>query len=109
MKTAVAVIFLMMLAGCSTLTPSNMGKVDYKLSPIVLNDGKVICCQAELFNTKNYDNLYFSLVRGEDGSMTAILKEGGVDSTNPAIVGAEANRVMAESIQKLIERIPLIP
>ena len=79
-------LFLLLLTGC----------VHYTLEPIELASGKVVCCKGTLYNSKNYDYLNFTLKREADGTTTAILQEGGVESISPEAVET------AKQVSKLV-------
>jgi hypothetical protein len=90
-------LFALLLTGCV-----NMGVTEYELEPIVKEDGSVVCCKATVYNSKDYDNLKFKFKIAKDGSIEAVLDEKGVNSTNPAAIGAENNGKMLDAINKLI-------
>ena len=94
----ILVLFLMsLLAGCSS-----MGVTEYELEPIVKSDGSVVCCKATVYNSKDYDQLKFKFKVDKDGNIEAVLDEKGVNSSDPASIGAENNGKMLDAINKLI-------
>lgn len=93
----IVVCLLLFLTGCNTL-----GTTNYELEPIVTQDGKVVCCKATVFNGKDYDQLKFKLKIDANGNVEAVLDETGVNSSDPATVGAQNNAKMLELMNKLI-------
>lgn len=99
-KLSLVLFTVLLLHGCAM-----MGTTEYELEPIMLPNGDVICCKAIVYNSKNYDNLNFEFVKNADGSVKAVLKEKGVNATDPATVGAENNAKLLDTINKLIPQV----
>lgn len=97
MKYLTFIIVLLSLTGCVS-----MGVTEYELEPVVKPDGSVICCKATVYNSKDYDALKFKFKIAKDGTIEAVLDEKGVNSTDPAAIGAENNGKMLDAINKLI-------
>lgn len=90
-------IITLLLTGCA-----NMGVTEYELEPIKLDDGTVICCKATVYNSKDYEGLKFKFKADKNGNIEAVLDEKGVNSSDPASIGAENNGKMLDAINKLI-------
>lgn len=100
MKTATLLVLIFMTIGCAS-----MGVTEYELEPVVKPDGSVICCKATVYNSKDYDNLKFKFKIATDGSIEAVLDEKGVNSTDPAAIGAENNGKMLDAINQLLPKV----
>ena len=93
-----ALIASLSLSGCMMTS----GTTEYSIEPIVTNDGKVICCKANIYNTKDYDKLKVRLTKNVDGSMTITLDEDGVSASDPAAVAAQNNAKLIDAVTVLI-------
>lgn len=98
-KALLVAVAIASLSGC-VLTGGN---VDYTVKPVINEvTGEVICCEAEVYNSKDYDKLELLVEKGADGSITVKLKEEGVSASDPAAVAAANNAKMLEMMQQLI-------
>lgn len=97
-KTLVSLSLITALSGCMMTS----GTTEYSLEPIVTDAGKVICCKAHVYNTKDYDKLKFRYKRNADGSMTVSLEEEGVSASDPAAVAASNNAKLIDTVTQLI-------
>lgn len=90
-------LLIVLLSGCTS-----MGVTEYELEPIIKPDGSLVCCKATVYNSKDYDQLKFKFKVGKDGNVEVSLDEKGVNSSDPAAIGAENNGKMLDAINKLI-------
>jgi len=97
-KVVLAVAMVTTLSACVMTS----GTTEYSLEPIVTDTGDVICCKANVYNSKDYDKLKFRLTKNADGSMTVTLDEEGVSATDPAAVAAENNAKLIDTVTQLI-------
>ena len=94
---AIAVFAIAVSSGCKM-----MGSTEYSVEPIVLSDGKVICCKATVYNSKDYDKLKFTLKKNQNGDMEVMLDEKGVSATDPASVAAQNQGKMLDVMNELL-------
>lgn len=100
MKYIIMILLTLLICGCTS-----MGVTEYELEPVVQPDGSVICCKATVYNSKDYDALKFKFKLAKDGTIEAVLDEKGVNSTDPAAIGAENNGKMLDAINQLIPKV----
>lgn len=93
-KVILGVIASLSLSACI----STGGKSAYTVKPIVLEDGKVICCNVDVNNTKDYDKLKMKFSLKPDGTINFTLDEDGVDASTPATIQAQQNKVLVETL-----------
>lgn len=89
------------LSGCALTA----GKTEYSLKPIETSKGELVCCEATVYNSKNYDKLKFKFIKNADGTMTVTLDEEGVSASDPAKVQAENNAKLLEAVTNLIPQV----
>lgn len=95
-RLVLAVLCGLSLSGCL----STGGESAYTVKPIQKADGKIICCEVVVNNTKEYDKLNVKLKLKEDGTVDFELSETGV-KTNAA-VAAESNNKLLELVTGVI-------
>lgn len=98
MKTLMLITTLL-LTGCIS---NGAGESAYTVKPIKTNDGKVICCDVNVNNTKDYDKLDMKFTIGADGTIEFQLKEDGVNASDPAAVAAQNNAKLIDTVSKLV-------
>jgi len=86
-----------------------MGQTEYTFEPIVLEDGKIICCKATVFNSKDYEALKFTLKKKPDGTVEVMLDEKGVNASDPATIGAQNNAKVLDLMSKIIPLVTPAP
>lgn len=100
-KAALAVILALGLSACI----STSGESAYTVKPIELNSGKIICCDVEVSNTKDYEKLDMTFKISKEGDIEFKLIEDGVDASTPASVAAASNAKLADSVSALATKI----
>lgn len=93
-----ASIICLSLTGCVMTS----GTTEYSLKPMETSSGELVCCEATVYNTKDYDKLKFKFVKNADGSMTVTLDEDGVSASTPAMIQSENNAKLLDAVTKLI-------
>lgn len=91
---------LLTLTGCI----STSGETEYSLKPMETSGGELVCCEAHVFNTKDYKKLKFKFTKNADGSMTVTLDEEGVSASDPAMVQAENNAKLLDAVTSIIPK-----
>lgn len=76
MKTMLAIIFLVLLTGCSTLNTA--GQAHYSVSPFEDKNGGLHCCVVDVVNGKEMAYLAAHISMGKDGAIEVNLVEQGV-------------------------------
>lgn len=97
MKYILLILLALTLTACS-LT----GTTEYSLKPIETSSGELVCCEATVYNSKDYDSLNFKFTKLEDGSYDVELDEKGVSASDPAQVQAESNSKLLDALLKAI-------
>lgn len=92
----------LLLSGCIT---TGSGESAYTVKPIELSSGKIICCDVNVNNTKDYDKLKMKLVIGADGTIEFELNEDGVSASNPALIQAENNAKLLDAVTSIIPKV----
>lgn len=87
------------LSGCIS---TGSGESAYTVKPIELSSGKIICCDVNVNNTKDYDKLKMKFVIAADGSIKFELDEDGVDASTPAMIQAENNAKLLQAVSDII-------
>ena len=108
MKNIILALTIMLLSGCQMLG-GMMGQTEYTVKPFALADGTIICCEAHIFNSKDYDRLKFKLVKKPDGTIEVTLDETGVSASDPATVNAVNQGKMLDTITSLIPLLTKVP
>lgn len=85
------------LSGCLLTS----GQTEYTLKPVVVG-GETVCCEATVYNTKDYEALQFKYTKNADGSMSVTLDEVGVSASDPAAVAAQNNSKLLDAVTSLI-------
>jgi len=88
------------LTGCI----STSGETEYSLKPMETSNGELVCCEAHVYNTKDYEKLKFKFTKNADGSMTVTLDETGVSASDPAMVQAENNAKLLDAVTSIIPK-----
>lgn len=101
MRTLLLVIMITFFTGCMLTS----GTTEYSLEPIEMNSGKIICCKAHVYNSKDYDKLKFKFETKADGSVIISLDESGVSASNPNAVQAENNKALLQAVTSLIPKV----
>lgn len=100
-KPLTLVAVLILISSCSLL-PEKMGKTEYSIKPVELTSGKIICCEAHVFNTKDYGKLVFKFKKTADGNMEVTLDESDVDASSPFLIQAENQSKLLDAIMSTI-------
>ena len=102
-KIMMLLVVSMVLSGCSL-----MGTTEYSLKPIETKSGEIVCCEAVVYNSKDYQKLKFKFTKNTDGSMTVSLDEEGVSASDPAAVAAKNNTALLELTREAIKKVPVL-
>lgn len=108
MKKLALVAGIGLLAGCSWMPWSGKGPgiADYSIEPFKTDDGRIVCCKATIYNTKNVGEVALKITVNPDGSVEAYLEEKSVDSVGPAAVAAASQAETMKVIDKLVDKVP---
>lgn len=98
-KVILGVAIAACLTGCLSTTG---GETEYTIKPIETSGGKLVCCAATVYNTKDYQKLKFKFIQKADGSMELTLDEDGVSASTPMAVMSESNKNLSEAVKGLI-------
>ena len=101
MRKLIAVSVLLALAGCVSIT----GTTEYTLRPIKISNGQLVCCEATVYNTKDYKKLKFKFKKNEQGEIEVTLEEDGVSASDPAMVQAENNAKLLDAVTRIIPKV----
>ena len=101
MKLLLISLLAIVLSGCMLTS----GQTEYSLKPIEKSNGEMVCCEAHVYNTKDYENLKFKFTKNADGSMTVTLDESGVSASNPNAVQAQNNAKLLEAVTSIIPKV----
>ena len=101
LKTLLITLIVISVTGCL----STAGTTEYSLKPIETSSGEMICCEATVYNTKDYERLSFKFTKNADGSMTVTLDEDGVSASTPAMVQAENNAKLLDAVTAIIPKV----
>lgn len=101
MKKLLLVSMAVALTGCGLTA----GKSDYTVQPIVLDDGRVICCAVDVHNSKDYENFKATIEKTADGSIKVILDEQGVNASTPAAVSAQNNSKLIDALTSAVGKL----
>ena len=97
-KSIITVLITLSLTGCIATS----GTTEYSLKPMETSGGDLVCCEAHVYNTKDYEKLKFKFIKNADGSMTVTLDEDGVSASDPAAVQAENNSKLLDAVSSMI-------
>jgi hypothetical protein len=98
-KNILILVLLASLSGCGLF---RSGITEYSLKPIENSKGEMVCCEATVYNSKDYDKLKFKFSKNADGSMTVNLDEDGVSASSPSQVQAENNSKLLDAVTSII-------
>ena len=87
---------LLILPGCF------VGTSHYVVRPFELDSGQVICCEAEIYNTKDVQSAVVMFEKTPDGGLKVEVDQQGVSASNPAMLQAENNARLLELAAKVI-------
>lgn len=91
-------LLLIVLTGCM----STSGTTEYTLKPIENSKGEMICCEATVYNSKDYEKLKFVFKKNAKGEMEVTLDEKGVNASTPQMIQSENNSKLLEAVTRLI-------
>lgn len=100
MKYLFTILFALTLTGCL----STSGTTEYSLKPIETSSGELVCCEATVYNSKDYEQLKFKFKKNQDGSIDVQLDESGVSASDPAQIQSQNNAKMLDAIMQIIPR-----
>ena len=108
MKSILALIALMTLAGCMTL--DHAGNAAYSVRPFVIDDltGETTCCEVSINNGKEIQNLTAHVVKNGD-NYTVDLTEGGVTAFQGQAISAAAAQSAIDAAAKAAIAAALAP
>lgn len=92
------ILLLTLLTGCI----STSGTTEYALKPIENSKGEMVCCEATVYNSKDYEKLKFVFKKNAKGEMEVTLDEKGVDASTPQMIQSENNSKLLEAVTRLI-------
>lgn len=98
-----AVVAYGLLTGCSMMTKS--GVTEYSLKPVKGESGEYVCCEATVYNSKDYESLKFTLKKQSDGTVEVMLDESGVSSSDPASIQSQNNSKLLDAIGQIIPKV----
>ena len=90
------ILMPLFLMGCA-------GNTHYTLKPIETRSGEIVCCEAIVNNSKDYDSLIFNFKKKKDGTIEVSLDEKGV-KTNAA-VAAENQGKLLDVVKSIIPEV----
>ncbi len=100
MKLLPLLALTLLTSGCMLTS----GQTEYSLKPIETTSGELVCCEARVYNTKDYDKLKFKFTKKADGSMTVTLDEDGVSASTPSMVQAENNSKLLDAVTAILPK-----
>jgi len=98
---AIAITSSLSLSGCL----STGGESAYTVKPLEVSGGKIICCDVQVNNTKDYDKLKMKFSIKADGTISFELSESGVSASDPAMVQAENNAKLLDAVTSIIPKV----
>lgn len=98
MRCLLTILLTIALTGCI----STSGTTEYSIKPIETASGKLVCCEATVYNSKDYESLKFKFKKLEDGSYDVELDEKGVSASDPAQIQAESNSKLLDLLLKAV-------
>ena len=99
-KVIISILFAVVMSGCSVLNQS--GVTEYTLTPIKTESGEVVCCEATVFNSKDYEKLRFVLKKNPDGTIEVELDESGVSASDPVQIQTQNNAKLLDAVTSII-------
>ncbi len=97
----------LLILGIFTLQSCAMiaGRADYTVSPIVLDNGKIICCEVKVSNSKDIGNVSVEFNADGKGGIAFKLVEQDVNSSTPAAVAADTTKQAIEALTKALDKL----
>ena len=89
-----------MLTGCIT----NSGQADYMVKPYKNEKGELVCCEAKMLNSKDYENVNIKY-SNKGGEINFELNVDGISASNPQAIQAENNSKLLDAVLAITPRV----